>query len=384
MNEETKRQSAIELFYQGGKSISEIAKELDRSRQWVYKWIKRHGSIHELWFKEESRRPKGEEPKVRIETEQAILKVRKNLMDNAFSQTGAINIQYAFRDLGQAIPPIWTINRVLKRNGLIRKASKYVSKGYEYPRHYFDTQQMDLIGPCFLGFGKRFYGVSIIKEQTHTAKTYPKNNKSAVSVAQSLIDFWKEFGLPDALQMDNELSFRGSNRHPRSLGIVLRLALSLHVVPVFIPIKEPWRNGIVERYNQTFERHVLKSVYCQSIDDLCIASSDFANFHNANHRYSSQNNHTPNQMEQLEVNRVKLDPNYALPNQIPLEEGVILFIRFIRSDQMLSILGTSFKVCKDLVYSYITAELIIHSHALVIRRDRIIYHVYDFPMPVDW
>jgi hypothetical protein len=242
---------------------------------------------------------------------------------------------------------------------------------------------MDLIGPCYLGIGKRFYGVSVIKEQTHTAKTYPRPSKNAVGIAQTLVDFWKEFGLPDALQMDNELSFRGSNRHPRSLGIILRLALSLQIVPIFIPVKEPWRNGIVERYNQTFERHVLKSVFCQSLEDLCVASNDFATFHNANHRYSSQKNHTPEQMEQMIGQHRVLDPGFKLPESIPLKAGVILFIRFIRSDLLLNILGTTFQLSRDLIYSYITAKLIIHEHSLIIQRDQIIYHVFPFKMPVN-
>ncbi len=384
MSEVTKRQTAIELFFQGKKSVTEISVQLGRSRQWVYKWIKRYEKGSANWFDENSRRPKVSLSKTPEATEHSIIRARKSLENNPFSQTGAISIQYALRDLAEPVPSIWTINRVIKRNGLTRKPSKYVSKGYEYPKHFIDTQQMDLIGPCYLGTGKRFYGVSIISELSHAAKTYPKSNKSSVCVAQSLVDYWKTFGLADALQMDNELSFRGSNRHPRSLGIVLRLALSLHVVPVFIPIKEPWRNGIVERYNQTYERHVLKSVYCQNMEELCVASDEFATFHYANHRYSSQNNRTPAQMEQMLGKRATLNPEYVLPDRIPLEEGVILFIRFIRSNQKLNILGLSIKVHKDLIYSYITAELIIHRHTLVIRRDQNIYHVIHFPMPVDW
>ncbi len=384
MSEVTKRQAAIELYCQEKKSITEISVHLGHSRQWVYKWIQRYEKGGANWFEENSRRPKASVSKVSEATEQSIIRARKSLENNPFSQTGAISIQYALRDLGEPIPSIWTINRVIKRNGLTRKTSKYVSKGYEYPKHFLDTQQMDLIGPCYLGTGKRFYGVSIINELSHAAKTYPKPNKGAVCVAQSLVDYWKEFGLSDALQMDNELSFRGSNRHPRSLGIVLRLALSLHVVPIFIPVKEPWRNGIVERYNQTYERHVLKSVYCQNLEELYVASDEFATFHYANHRYSSQSNRTPAQMELINGKRTTLDPEYVLPGRIPLKEGVILFIRFIRSNQKLTILGSSFKVHRDLIYSYITAELIIHRHTLVIRRDQNIYHVFHFPMPVDW
>jgi putative transposase len=55
--------------------------------------------------------------------------------------------------------------------------------------------------------------------------------------------------------MDNEMSFRGSNRYPRSLGIVLRLALSQGVTPIFIPPSEPWRNGVIEKFNSTMDKY---------------------------------------------------------------------------------------------------------------------------------
>lgn len=384
MSEEAKRQAAIKLFYQHNRSVTFIAKRLGRSRAWVYKWLDRYSADNPQWFKDESRRPKTTTTTISEATRKSIISARKSLESSPYAQIGAISIQYELRTKEKQVPPIWTINRVLKSAGLVKKKPKYVAKGYEYPKHYLDTQQMDLIGPCYLGAGKRYYGVSVISELTRTAKTYPKPNKSAKCVAQALVDFWKEFGMPDALQMDNELSFRGSNRHPRSLGLVLRLTLSLGIVPVFIPIKEPWRNGIVERYNQTYERHVIKSVKCNSIEDLATASDEFAAFHSRNHRYSSQGSRTPEQMELLYGSNQKLDPEFKLPDKIPLEGGIILFVRFIRSNLRLNILGSEFTLHSDLAYSYITAELIIHSHALVIKRDKQIFHVFHFPMPVDW
>jgi hypothetical protein len=49
--------------------------------------------------------------------------------------------------------------------------------------------------------------------------------------------------MPDYLQMDNELSFRGSNRYPRSFGPLIRLSLSENITPIFIPPGEPGAMG---------------------------------------------------------------------------------------------------------------------------------------------
>jgi hypothetical protein len=74
-----------------------------------------------------------------------------------------------------------------------------------------------------------------------------------------VIDFWRNYQIPDFLQMDNELSFRGSNRHLRGLGLLMGVALSEGVSPIFIPPAEPWQNGIIEKYNDNVLLHFLES-----------------------------------------------------------------------------------------------------------------------------
>jgi hypothetical protein len=81
---------------------------------------------------------------------------------------------------------------------------------------------------------------------------------------------------------------------------------------------------------------------------------------------------------------VKLSKDFILPDTIPLEEGLIKFIRFIRSDLKIIILSTPFIVNKELMYSYVEADLIIDVHTLLIKQGDVIHHMFYFPMPVDW
>jgi putative transposase len=74
---------------------------------------------------------------------------------------------------------------------------------------------------------------------SHQVYIESQRSKQDQKVANSLMRRWKAMGLPDYLQMDNELSFRGSNKYPRSFGLVIRLCLHFGVQPVFIPIGEP-------------------------------------------------------------------------------------------------------------------------------------------------
>ena len=100
----------------------------------------------------------------------------------------------------------------------------------EYP--YFQESlginyihQADLVGPRYIKNDGRFYSLHIIDRGSHRVFIHPQRRKDDLSVASALIRCWKTMGVPDFLQFDNELSFRGSNRHPRSLGVVLRLCL---------------------------------------------------------------------------------------------------------------------------------------------------------------
>lgn len=105
---------------------------------------------------------------------------------------------------------------------------------------------MDFVCPRYLSGGIRFYFLNIIDCDTHCANIFVQSNKDSLSVCQNLIYFWKVFGLPDFLQMDNELAFIGSLRYPGAFGNIIKLCLGLDITPIFIPQAEPWRNGIIE------------------------------------------------------------------------------------------------------------------------------------------
>jgi hypothetical protein len=82
-------------------------------------------------------------------------------------------------------------------------------------------------------------------------------SKRDIDIVDALVAGWQRLGIPDLLQADNELSFRGSNRYPRSFGLLIQLCLYLGVEIVFIPPGQPWRNGIVEKFNDLYDKALL-------------------------------------------------------------------------------------------------------------------------------
>lgn len=194
---------------------------------------------------------------------------------------------------------------------------------------------------------------------SHQVYIESQRTKEDRQVASSLLRCWKAIGLPDFLQIDNELSFRGSNRYPRSPGLVIRLCLYFGVQPVFIPIGEPWRNGVIERFNDTYNKKFFRRQWFASYAMLKRQSKNFQRFHNRHHRYSCLKGKTP--LEEIQKNGfkpIKIGGNTKLPDLDIVPDGNIILIRFIRSNRLLDIFGEKFKVSKDLIYSYVKAVIV--------------------------
>jgi putative transposase len=130
------RQRAIARYRQG-ESATAICASLGRSREWLYKWLKRHdadGADGADWAEERSRRPRQSPAAIGSAVEAAILAMRRSLAQRQLFQ-GAQAIAWELAEAGIASSPsVRTISRVLERHGLITRArGPYVAKGLAYP-----------------------------------------------------------------------------------------------------------------------------------------------------------------------------------------------------------------------------------------------------------
>jgi len=153
------------------------------------------------------------------------------------------------------------------------------------------------------------------------------------------------------------------------------------VTPVFIPISEPWRNGAVEKFNDTYNKKFFRRQWFPSYSTLKRQSKNFQRFHNKHHRYSCLKGRTP-----LEVIKnsgyepVTLGANTKLPQLDEIPDGDILVIRFIRSNRLLDIFGEKFKVSKDLVYSYVKAIIVTQIHSLQVYLGDQLVEIFDYQL----
>ena len=67
---------------------------------------------------------------------------------------------------------------------------------------------------------------------------------------------WRSVGLPAYAQFDNDTVFQGAHQYPDTIGRVMRLCLSLGVIPVFAPPREPGFQAAIEAFNGRWQTKV--------------------------------------------------------------------------------------------------------------------------------
>jgi len=82
------------------------------------------------------------------------------------------------------------------------------------------------------------------------------------------------------------MSFFGNRRHPHGMGPLMRLCLHHGIEAWFIPMAEPWRNGMIENFNDRYQKMFLKKNIMNTEKELHIGSLAFEQRHNNQYRYS--------------------------------------------------------------------------------------------------
>ena len=250
------------------------------------------------WFDDQPRRPLSSPLRTPAEIEKIVEMVRLNLYNkDAFCGNQAIQWEMIDMEI-QPVPSLSTIGRILRRRELThRRTGRYTPKGKKYPELPAllpnQTHQVDLVGPCYLTGPLRFYSLNAVDAAINRCGIEPMPSKQAQSVLDAVYALWLRMGIPDNLQVDNELAFYGSPTHPRGMGPLIRLCLHYGVKLWFIPPSEPWRNGVVEKFNDHYQQKFLDKVTLSSMTQLRQESLAFEHRHNSTYRYSKIKGKTP-------------------------------------------------------------------------------------------
>jgi transposase len=131
MEEET-RKNAIFRYTVDGESPKDIYTNLHRSKKWFFKWLKRFQSGDSHWYEDQSRAPLIKIRETGQREKDLILSTRQRLESEPFAQIGVSAIKWELKKLGLPFPSDSTINRILNREGLVKK-NRICSQGYGIP-----------------------------------------------------------------------------------------------------------------------------------------------------------------------------------------------------------------------------------------------------------
>jgi len=365
MEQENKQQRILAVQrFNSGESPESICTSLGKSKAWLYKWIGRYLKNDDAWNESRSRRPHTISNYTPVEIEEIVKMIRLNLYNQDLF-CGAQAIHWELEELGvRPLLSIRTINRILSRNEMThRRTGKYEAKGTTYPKLPSllpnQTHQADLVGPCYLKGPVRFYSLNVVDTATARCGLNPSFSKAGQVILDGFWAIWTRMGMPDQIQIDNAMSFFGSPTHPRGMGPLIRLCLHNDIEPWFIPMAEPWRNGMIEKFNDRYQQMFLGKVAMTTEGDLKAGSLAFEQRHNSRYRYSKLGGKPP--LKSLATSNTKLRfpeedkaPRHRLKK---LETGKYHLVRLIRSDLKLNVFGETFLVPPELKLEYVVATI---------------------------
>jgi len=365
--------------YLAGESKRSICRDLGQSPSWLDYWLQRYdpddpdGSLQDR--SSAPRQPHRKWPQQVIQSALNSRRLRQESKQPGYEYAliGAEAIHFEMVALGMdPVPPVRTIHHWIQQAGLVSRtdATPEEKESKPYPRPKCDTinalHQLDLKGPFYLqGSSQKHYLVALRDFHSKRLTITATMNRRAQTIVDFLVPAWQRLGLPDAVQMDNALELRGSNRYPRSFGKVVRLCLDLDVEPVFIPPNEPWRNGLIENLNGLAQRLVLSKEKFDGFEALLSGMERFEQAVNSTHRLTALGGKTPDEFVTGHEIRSLPDDYDGHQRKLKLEKGYVSFIRLVRkSGRITTHAGDKFDIDPNLKWQYVLARADIKAQKL--------------------
>ena len=363
------RKQAISLHLQGWNK-SEIARKVQRSRRWVQRWIHRYRPDEPREsLQDHSRAPKQMSWGYPERIKKMVLQMRAERVKGKqrkyqYALVSAPAIYYELCELHVSpLPSSRTIHRWLKQAGQIAEHKSRKLPNPTYPllpcRAVNDVQELDFKGPFYLqDRSHKYYLVALRDKRSKKTALRALANKSMDAILDFLVAAWQKMGCPKRLKMDNCLDFRGSNLYPRSPSKLVRVCLELGVQPVFIPLREPWRNGVVENLNGLLGRFLFRTHTFETEKQLHQAVQRMETTINTKHRLPALEGKTP--QEFAAHARLRYPPahyDWRMRN-LQLLKGKVTFIRLVRKSGRITVTAKDkFLIGKKFKWQYVQANV---------------------------
>ena len=163
----------------------------------------------------------------------------------------------------QPRPAIPTISRILRRHGVLdgrrRVRRPPPTKGWylaDVAERKSELDSFDTIEGLVIDGGAEVTVLTGVSLHGGLTVAWTARAINANTIVEHLVEHWRSAGLPAYAQFDNDTRFQGPRQYPDTIGRVVRLCLSLGVIPVFVPPYETGFQAAIESFNGLWQNKV--------------------------------------------------------------------------------------------------------------------------------
>jgi putative transposase len=340
-----------------GHSVREIARQFGVARRTVARWVERASGqrLDRTCFANRSSAPHQVANRSPYATEELVLQLRRELREqSALGEFGALAIlrELQTRKLSP-IPSLRTIGRILERGGALdyrrRVRRPAPPKGWYLAGVVAGRAEIDLcdfVEGLFIHGEREIEVFNVISLHGGLAASFPGPPYNTERALQALLQHWRVVGLPDYVQFDNDNRFQGPHQYADTIGRIIRLCLSLGVVPTFAPPREHGLQNAVESYNGLWQEKVWGRFEHQSLAALQAQSARYVVALRKRHAQridnAPQRRPFPRRWQWNEQAKVK---------------GLIIYIRRTDERGAVTVLGRNYQVSRNWLHRLVRCEV---------------------------
>ncbi len=246
------QQRAKEMYYNQGRSIKDIAIELNKSERTIYRWLNlaNRDFLHVSHkAKKKYTRPR----KYSLEIIDRIIEIKKELPQ----RTAALVHRKLKKEFPDACPSISYIQKIIREKGLTYKTTDQRQGYRRFQRSKAnDMWQIDIAGVQTVGHLTQVYLIALLDDCSRfvVAARYFKDQKG-INVIKIVRDAVLAYGRPNEILADNGAQFRNVIG---DLGTKYsKLLISLGIKPIFARPYHPQTKGKLERWFGTIKQMFL-------------------------------------------------------------------------------------------------------------------------------
>jgi len=286
--------------------------------------------------------------------ERRILSLRGELRNSVLGECGAPSIRASLKTRhAKQVPSVATINRVLARHGAQDHARRIrrpaPPRGWYLPALAAGAAELDsfdVIEDLKIANGPLISVLTGTSLHGGLVDAWPLHPVRAKAVLQCLVERWRNEGLPDYAQFDNDTLFQGAHQFADTVGRVSRLCLALGIVVVFAPPREPGFQNAIEGFNGLWQAKLWQRYQFKDLAQLRHLSSRYISAHRT--RSAARRDQAPK--------RRAFPKDFQLDLNAPLN-GTIIYLRRTDDAGRVHLLGRSFPVAKIWLHRLVRCEV---------------------------